>query len=187
MTHSPPNTRIDGDAPVAVGQAGSGAVVTAQAYSPMVAVGSQMLIAILFVLFFHVLMVLTLLLLPPLLIALSAASQRLGWMTEWLVSAMTFAILTTLVSGCWSYLLFRAGLRVTRDFPQGRSAAFMLTAFLAAPVLNFGLGQPVASVTPFWTLSIIIASVVGMGLAWRYRHDRSAAPLPRVASLGETP
>lgn len=186
MTPSPPTFQIDGDAPVAVGRGFAGA--TARAYSPAVVLGSQMLIALLFVLFFHILLVFTLLLLPPVLMALSAATGQ-RWMTEGETSDLVLLVLIALASGLWSYLLFRAGLRVTRDFPPGRGALFMLAAFLLVPALFYGLGlgtlQPLG---PIWFSSITALSLAGMALAWRHRQRHAAAaPKTDLMSPGDLP
>lgn len=186
MPPSLPPSRIDGDAPVAVGSGFAG--VTARAYSPAVTVGGQVLIALLFVLFFHVLMVFSLLLLPPLLVALSVATGQ-GWMAQGETSDLLLLVLIALASGGWSYLLFRAGLRVTRDFPQGRSAFFMLAAFLLVPALFYGFGLgTLSSFGPIWLSSITALSLAGMALAWRHRQRRAAAvPKTDLMSPGDLP
>lgn len=186
MTLSPPTSQIDGDAPVAVGRGFVGS--TARAYSPVVVLGSQMLIALQFVLFFHVLLAFSLLLLPPVLIALSAATGQ-RWMTKGETSDLVLLVLIALASGLWSYLLFRAGLRVTRDFPQGRSALFRLAVFLAVPALYYGFGPgTVPPLGPLWLSSITSLSLVGMALAWRHRQRHAAAaPKTDLMSSGDLP
>lgn len=184
MPLSPPISSIDAGARVGTGAA------TAWPYSPAVVLGGQVVVALLFVLFFHVLMVFTLLLSMPVLVALSTALRSLPWVMDWGPSDMALAVVMMLAGALWSYLLFRAGLRMTRAFPPVSSALFMLAAFLAAPMLSLGFGVgAVPSFGPAWPVSFIPVSLAGMALAWRHHRRQSAAAAPKtdLMSPGDLP